>query len=208
MQSVLRLFMVRIAYVALLIAATALVDIGFPYTPRQSALLTFFTVGVPALALAATARPIPRVRERLVASLIRFVVPASWSLALIGVLVFVAYASAASIERAQAAVTLLTILCGVALVLFAAPPTPNWTAVESEVAGWSSAVLVSSLLAGLAWILSGPARRAFFDLGPLALLDVLLIAVLSIGWVAAMRAVWRRDLFERMLGLARTAAPG
>jgi hypothetical protein len=194
--------MTRVTYVALLIAATALVDIGFPFTPKQSALLTFFTVGVPALALAATARPVPRVGERLVASLIRFVVPAAWSLALVGVLVYVGYASLASVELAQAALTMLTILCGIALVMFAAPPAKAWTAAESSTAGWPSAVLVGLLLAGLAWVLVDPGRRQFFDLGALTFLDVLLSVAISVVWAAALRTVWRRDLFERLLGLA------
>lgn len=202
MQGVLRLFMTRITYVALLIAATALVDVGFPFTPRQSALLTFFTVGAPALVLAATALPLPKVRERLVASLARFVAPASWSLALAGLILYVGYATAGSLERAQAAVTLLTVLCGVALAMFAAPPTRAWTAVESSVAGWSSTALAAMLLAALGWILLDPGRRAFFDLGALELWDVLIVLAASVGWTLVLRSIWRRDLFERVLGLA------
>jgi cation-transporting P-type ATPase E len=202
MQGVLRLFMTRITYVALLIAATALVDVGFPFTPRQSALLTFFTVGAPALVLAATARPLPHVRERLIATLIRFVAPASWSLALVGLVLYVGYANATSVARAQAAVTLLTVLCGIALAMFAAPPTRAWTAVESSIAGWSSTALASVLLAALGWILVDPARLTFFDLGALDLLDGAIVIGASVAWTIALRSVWRRDLFERVLGLA------
>jgi cation-transporting ATPase E len=206
MQGVLRLFLTRITYVALLIAATALVDVGFPFTPRQSALLTFFTVGAPALVLAAAARPSPQVRERLVATLIRFVAPASWSLALVGLVLYVGYANATSVERAQAAVTLLTVLCGIALAMFAAPPTRAWTAVESSIAGWSSIALSAVLLVALGWILVDPARLGFFDLGALQMPDVLLIAAAAMAWVLAMRFVWRHDIFERVLGL-RLASP-
>lgn len=202
MQGVLRLFMTRITYVALLIAATALVDVGFPFTPRQSALLTFFTVGAPALVLAATARPLRQVRERLIATLIRFVAPASWSLALVGLVLYVGYANATSVPRAQAAVTLLTVLCGIALAMFAAPPTRAWTAVESSIAGWSSTALAGVLLAALGWIFVDPSRRAFFDLGALELWDVVIVLATSVGWTVALRSAWRRHLFERVLGLA------
>ena len=58
------------------------------------------------------------------------------------------------------------------------------------------------LLAALGWILFDPARRAFFDLGALALLDVAIVVAASVAWTVALRTVWRRELFDRVLGLA------
>src|SRR5215210_2068916 len=56
MQNVLKLFLSRTLFLALLIIAVVMVG-TFPFSPRQSALLSFLTAGIPAVALAAWARP-------------------------------------------------------------------------------------------------------------------------------------------------------
>ncbi len=202
MQDVLRLFLTRIVYVALLIAAAALVDAGFPYTPKQNALLTLLTVGVPTVALAAIARPTPHVRERLVRSLIHFVVPAAWSLALVALLTFVAYvAFGDSPERARSTLTTFSVLCGIVLVVFAAPPTRRWTGGEENVSGWPTVVLVTGLLGTFAWVITSPERSAFFDLGALQAVDLLVVIAACAVWAIALRWVWRHRLLERALGI-------
>jgi cation-transporting ATPase E len=206
MQDVLRLFLTRITFMALLIAAAALVDAGFPFTPKQTALLTLLTVGIPTIALAAIARPTPHVRERLVGSLIRFVVPAAWSLALIALLMFVAYtAFEDSVERARSALTTFSILCGLVLVLFAAPPTQHFTGGEANVAGWPTAALVLPLLSAFAWVIAAPERSAFFDLGALQGTDLVVAAAACALWATALRYIWREQLLERALGIGPEA---
>jgi cation-transporting ATPase E len=202
MQDVLRLFLTRIVYMALLIAAAGLVDAGFPYTPKQTALLTLLTVGIPTIALAAIARPTPHVRERLVRSLIRFVVPAAWTLALVSLLTFVAYSAfAESIERARAELTALSILCGLVLVIFAAPPTRRWTGGEESVSGWPTVALVAPLLGAFAWVITAPERREFFDLGALQGPDLIVAAVACALWAIVLRWMWRQQVLERALGM-------
>ena len=58
MQSVLKLFLTRTFFLALLIIAVGMVG-TFPFSPRQSALLSILTAGM-AVALAAWARPAAR----------------------------------------------------------------------------------------------------------------------------------------------------
>jgi cation-transporting ATPase E len=202
MQDVLRLFLTRITFMALLIAAAALVEAGFPYTPKQTALLTLLTVGIPTIALAATARPTPHVRERLIRSLIHFVVPAAWSLALVALLLFVAYtAFGDSVERARSALTTFSILCGLVLVVFAAPPSRRWTGGEDSVAGWPTVTLIAPLLGAFAWVITAPERRAFFDLGALQGVDIVIAVAACSLWVVALRGMWRQRLLERALGM-------
>jgi cation-transporting ATPase E len=207
MQDVLRLFLTRIAYMALLIAGAALVEAGFPYTPKQTALLTLLTVGIPTIALAAIARPTPHVRERLVRSLVHFVVPAAWSLALVTLLFFVVYAAFGdSAERGRSALTTLSILCGVVLVLFAAPPTARWTGGEDAVTGWPSVALVVPLLAAFAWVIASAELRKFFDLGALQGVDLLFAVGACALWAVALRWMWRLRLLELALGMGPEAA--
>ena len=58
--------------------------------PKHSSLVAFLTVGAPAFALAAWARP-QQQRTRLIRSVIHFTFPAAISVFLFGLLVFVLY---------------------------------------------------------------------------------------------------------------------
>src|SRR5215207_7796562 len=88
MQNVLKLFLSRTFFVALLIIAIGIV-IDFPFSPRQSALLSFLTAGVPAVALAAWARPVRATHGSSLGRLASFAVPAGLAVTLVGLLIFV-----------------------------------------------------------------------------------------------------------------------
>jgi cation-transporting ATPase E len=202
MQDVLRLFLTRILYMALVICAVALVDAGFPYTPKQNALVTFFTVGIPALALAAWARPAPIARDRLLPGLLHFVIPAGWSLALVGLSWYLVYlALAGTVPPAQSALTALSVFGGAALVLLASPPNEGWTGGASVVGGWRPVALVSLILAAFAWVASDQKASLFLDLGPLSGADILLAGGLAALWATVLRWVWRAHIMERLFGL-------
>jgi cation-transporting ATPase E len=89
MQDILRLFLTRALYVALLIFSLGVINLGFPYLPKHVTLLTFFTVAIPTLLLAVWARP-GRTRQRsLVVSVFHFVFPAAVSIFIFGLVVYV-----------------------------------------------------------------------------------------------------------------------
>ena len=90
MQSVLKLFLTRTFFLALLIIAVVMVG-TFPFSPRQSALLSILTAGIPAVALAAWARPARAQRGGALGRIASFAVPASLAVTLIGLLLFVVY---------------------------------------------------------------------------------------------------------------------
>ena len=208
MQAVLRLFLTRIAYMVLLIAGAALVEADFPYTPKQTAVVTLFTVGVPAIALAAWASPVRIDRRRLVSTLLHFVVPAGWSLALVGLAFYLAYlVLGGSPELAQSALTALSVFCGVAVVLFASPPNRGWADVEAVIGGWRPVALAIVALSGFVWIAMDARASGFFDLAPLSERDIVFAAVVSIMWATALRWIWRAHLMERMLGLELDHVP-
>jgi cation-transporting ATPase E len=69
MQQILRLFLTRVASFTLQIP-------GFPFSPRQSSLVTLLTVGIPTVALAAWAQPGPTRGNKLLLRLVHFVLPA------------------------------------------------------------------------------------------------------------------------------------
>ncbi|HTJ61352.1 MAG TPA: HAD-IC family P-type ATPase [Candidatus Saccharimonadales bacterium] len=208
MQGVLRLFLSRIAYMVLLIAGAALVDAAFPFTPKQNAVVTLFTVGVPAIALAAWARPAPA-RRRLVSALARFVAPAGWSLALVGLVFYLAYLLVSgSSELAQSALTALSVFGGVGLLLFASPPGHDAAAPDVVPAGARSAVLASLLLLGFVWVALHPDASRFFDLAPLSEADLAIAAIVAMAWAGVLRWIWRAQLLDRLLGVDLLPAPG
>jgi cation-transporting ATPase E len=89
MKDILRLFLTRAIYFALLIIATSVIGIGFPYVPKHATLVMLFTVGAPTFALAAWARPGPVPRLSLIRTVTHFVFPAAFSTFIFGLLVYV-----------------------------------------------------------------------------------------------------------------------
>jgi cation-transporting ATPase E len=217
MQDILKLFMTRVLYVALLILSIGTIG-GFPFTPKQSSLLALLTVGIPTIALAAWARPGRSRRGDLVRSLLHFVLPAVVTLTLVAFGVYVAYfvpaytaaldanpamnpnaAIASVLPVAQAALTTVTVLCGLLLIPFAEPPTRAWIGGDALSSDWRPLYLMLMLVLVYGVVLAVPALREFFDLMPLAAGDYALIGAIVVGWALALRAMWRSRLLERFI---------
>jgi cation-transporting P-type ATPase E len=90
MLDIMRLFLSRVVYQTLIIIAVAIIGAGFPITPVHQSLLSLFTVGIPTLALAAWSRP-GAPAGRLIEGVIRFILPAGVSLAVVGVGLYLLY---------------------------------------------------------------------------------------------------------------------
>jgi cation-transporting P-type ATPase E len=220
MQGVLKLFLTRVLYAALLIITTAVAG-GFPFTPKHNAMLTLWTVGIPAFALAAWARPgMPPHRDRLVRQLVHFVLPAALSLGTVALgvyLVYFLYAHEAFVVRellvgrpaipanplivAQAALTTFIIFCGLLLVPFVEPPSEGWVG-GSELSEDKRPFRLAVLL-GIAFavVLSVPYLRSFFDLIPLTIADYFFLGSVAALWAAGLRYAWRARLMQRFLAL-------
>ena len=213
MHAILKLFLTRVLYMALLIVMFSVIDIGFPFAPKQNALVTLLTVGLPTLALAAWARPIEP-RQQASGSVFQFVVPAACTLAIMGLGVYMGYlllgpalSGISAIEAvtspairsiARTALTTAAIMCGVLLILFVQPhgeAISSWRQVERK-----HAILALTLLAALVLISMVPALRALFELERLSLPDFGLLAGVAVLWAVCLNAVWRGQWLERLLG--------
>jgi cation-transporting ATPase E len=215
---ILRLFLVRVLYTALLIVFVGVVQAGFPLGPRHNALLALLTVGIPTLALAAWARPERLPTGGMLRWLAHFVAPAAWSMALLGFVVYMAYflparaaalhfapgleqadALAAARTLAQTALTTISIMCGLALVVFAEPPSPFWTGGAPLSRDPRPTLLAVGLLAVYAAIILVAPLRNLFDLAPLRASDLACLSAAAVAWAAALRWAWRSRLVERLL---------
>ena len=219
MQNVLKLFLSRTFFVALLIIAIGIV-IDFPFSPRQSALLSFLTAGVPAVALAAWAHPVRAARGSALGKIASFAVPAGFAVTLIGLLLFVGYslpvfglfaggsatveevnaALTATLPRAQTVLTYFLAVCGLLLVIFIEPPSRFWAGGDKFSGDRRPTWLTIVLLVGLLAIAFVPGLSELFDLRPITLPDMAVVGLAAVVWMFLVRWAWNHRLLERFLG--------
>jgi cation-transporting ATPase E len=209
MRDILRIFLTRVLYAALVIAAVAAIEGGFPLTPKQNALLTLITVGIPSLFLAAWA-PAERIaREDLGAGLARMVVPAGWTIAVAAFLTYVTatlapgHADVTAQAVAQSALTTMCVLCGLIFFVFvddAAGPGRLGRRHRPRIA------LAALLLIAYAIVLAVPGLAASFDLVTPNAAEVLALAAGAAVWILTLRWLLRVRALDVLLGIP--GAPG
>jgi cation-transporting ATPase E len=219
MQNVLKLFLSRTFFVALVIIAIGILG-AFPFSPRQSALLSFLTAGIPAVALAAWARPARAQHGNTLGRLASFSVPAGLAVALVGLILFTLYcvpifdlaakngvtikeinaAIKDTVPRAQTVLTYFLTVCGLLLVVFVEPPNRFWAAGGEPSDDRRPTWLALGMLVALLVIAFVPVLSEFFDLRPISLLDILAVLAAAAVWVLLVRVAWKRRLLERFLG--------
>lgn len=172
MQGILKLFLARVGFVTLLLVSIAFVG-DFPFQPRQTSLLTFFTVGVPTLALAYWARPERVPNKSLIRTLASFVLPASLTTCLVALGVYLAVLIPASLRLpvpanpyregalplAQTAITVFSVLCGLLLVLFVEPPNRPRPGQKRKYGNWGPSLLILGLFVCFLGVLAIPPLR-------------------------------------------------
>jgi len=211
MQQILQIFLYRVSSFILLI----LLIPGFPFSPRQSSLVTLLTVGIPTVALAVWAQPGPAQGNKLL-RLVHFVLPAILTGSLATLFVFLTAVALAAfrglpeasvIATAHSTITVFATVCGILLLVFVAPPT-RFLAGGNPLSGdWRPTILAGVLLVGLMVILSVPLGRAVFEIGALPLFDVAAIVGVALLWALLLHFIWRFRALERVFGIAEQAEP-
>ncbi|MBW4550617.1 MAG: HAD-IC family P-type ATPase [Aphanocapsa sp. GSE-SYN-MK-11-07L] len=200
-QVILKLFLTRILYMALLIISVGVVDAGFPLAPKSNSLLLLLTVGIPPLLMATSARP-GKSPQGLIRSVLHFVLPATLSLFVITMGVYVSYLVASdSLAIAQSALTTAAVLCGLVLIPFAEPPTRRWVGGSPISGDWRPTLLAVLMLLAYIVILASPPLRQFFELALLDGRDYVIITSLVAGWAISLRFIWRNRLLDRFLSV-------
>jgi cation-transporting ATPase E len=200
MHDVIRLLLSRTVYVTLLILATSIIGLPFPLTPKYTTVQGLLSVGLPTLALAAWARPglRPLTLRR---ALLHFVLPAGYTMALLGLGLYLLYLlPAGDTGMARTVLTTGTLFCGLLLIVFAEPPAPALADGDAFSGDWRPTILAGALLALYCLIMIIPSWRQFFELQPLSIWDVSLIVALTAVWAVALRFLWRREVLERVVG--------
>jgi len=211
MQDILKLFLTRIATLALVIVSS-LVVVTFPIELRNASALTVFTVGIPSALLAVWAAPGRRVRDSLTRTLATFVAPAAVVSSLGALLVlygslFMSGADglhtenfAVALDNARTALTAFLVFVGLLLVVFVEPPIP-WFAVAEPLSRDRRPTILAVVLAiGFVLTIQIGFARSFFSFGVPEPRDALLVIVAVVVWTVLVREFWRRRLVERFLG--------
>ncbi len=199
MQNILKLFLTRVLYMTILLVGTTIVD-GFPLVPKQNAILTFFTEGIPTLGLATWTHPGPSPRRYLYRSFLHFIIPAATTLSLAGLGVFFAVLSWTSqLTAAQSALTTFAVVCGLLLIPFVVPPTKAWVGGNTLSSDWRPTLMALGLLVGYGVMLAIPPLGAIFEIRQLPIGVYILIGVVAVIWGLTLRWIWRKRLLERYL---------
>jgi cation-transporting ATPase E len=220
MNDILRIFMVRIFFKAAMILIVTMIG-GFPFAPRQSALLSFFGATVPAVAFALWAQPGPTPKVGLSRLLARFVAPAVILMTAIGVAVYVVWSRvplrvvpaatgmteqelvATGHPQAMTALTVFACCAAIFLILLVAPPSGWWSGGAPVVRNDRRIVaVVGFLFVCLAVVLAVPLGRTLFEMTALPWWQYLVLLALAFAWSQLCLLVWKTHLLDRWLGTA------
>ncbi|NEP85585.1 MAG: HAD-IC family P-type ATPase [Okeania sp. SIO2C2] len=220
-QDVLKLFMIRVFCVTLLIFATGFVGGTFPLLNKHSAVVTLISVGFPSFCIPLWAKSGMLPRRSLVRSLLHFTLPATLSLTLVALGVYLGYLVVTvlgSLEEnslmdnsvvitnqllsvPRSALVTIMILCGLLLVPFLKPPSRVWVGGEPLSRDWRYSLVALALLGIYVVILAVPPLRQFFELSLLSAHDYVVISWVAIVWCLLLRYVWRAKLLDKFLGV-------
>ncbi|MGB5959783.1 MAG: HAD-IC family P-type ATPase [Coleofasciculaceae cyanobacterium] len=209
-----KLFMVRTACVTLLIFATAIVTDSFPLENKQSAFISLIGVGLPTMCIPIWAKPGAKLRYSLVRSLLHFVVPATLSLTMVSLLVYLFYLVVAVLDLPpgmgiaqvdysvpRSALVAIFVMCELCLIPFLKPPTRAWVGGEPLSGDWRYTQTSLLLLGVYIIVVLVPPLRNFFELSSLSLMSYLFIGLVAIEWCLILRFIWRTRFLDRFLGV-------
>jgi cation-transporting ATPase E len=202
------LLLTRTFYMLLIILGAAICGLEFPFTPRNSALLAFVTVGLPSLVVVVWARPIPSPPD-FVRTTLRFAVPAAIAVTAVGLPVYAYYlGETGSVAVARSALITITTYCGALLIPVLAPSTrpdgPNGGAMRGQ--DWRPTFLAVAMVVLFGSIMSLPLARWFYEIEPIPLADAVRLGLVSLAWALVVFVVRRLGVVDQIEGAVKALA--
>jgi cation-transporting ATPase E len=197
MQDVMRLFLTRTLYAALLIIIAGIIGTEFPFTPRHNAILTTLPVGLPAVVLTLWARS-GRPQQNLFASIAGFVLPAGFSITVTTLVVYLLYLDE-PVQLQRTVLTTTALLCSLLIIIFAGHSVADWESGRRLSPSRRRIALALTMLAAYLVIFAIPPLREFFELNTLSWENLFVVALAVAIWAVVVRVLWRYDVFERIL---------
>jgi cation-transporting ATPase E len=196
MAATLTVLLARTFYVLLIIVGASLLDLPFPFTPRQNSILAFITVGVPILVLALWVKPGPS-RSGLLGQTLRISIPLSLGVVAVALPVYaVALLNGASPDVARTMLTTIASFLGIgALILI--PVTADEEGRIRMPAWMRTVLLVVGMTIAYVVVLSTEPGRSFFQLSPLPFDIVVTLVVIAAVWTWAVLHIHRTRVVQR-----------
>jgi cation-transporting ATPase E len=195
----------RTVSMVLVVLASALLGLPFPFTPRTNAVLALLTVGIPTLVLVlwiGPARTPRHIRWRVLGT----AVPAGAAVAVAAVPAMLLAFDRLPLEEARTALTTLQVFAGIALLPILFPVVRDREGPFGRGGDLRPAGLALAMLAGFVAIAAFPASRELFELRPLPPVLVLLLALAAAAWMIAviglLRLGWPQRIVRRLLARA------
>jgi cation-transporting P-type ATPase E len=194
------LLLTRTFYMLLIVLGAAICGLAFPFTPRNSALLAFVTVGLPSLVVVAWARPVQSPQD-FVRTVLRFAVPAAVAVAAVALPVYATYlANTGSVGMARSALITITTFCGTLLIPVLAPSNrtdaPQGGTMRRH--DWRPAILAVAIVVLFGAIMSLPLARWFYEIEPIPLTDAVALGLVSLAWALVVFAGRRLGVVDRI----------
>ena len=218
-QDVMKLFLVRIFTFVLLIFAIELVSGTFPLLIRHNAVVTTLVVGIPTIGVAFWAQAGQPPRRSLVRSTLHFVLPATITLAITGLFVYLAYlvivilvapipdefVSRDMLDELlvvpRSALVTILVYCGLLLIPFLKPPTGFWVGGAPLSGEWRYTLSAVAMLLLYFLVVIIPPLRQIADLAWLGISGYVMLGVVALGWAIVLRTMWRQRLLDRFVGI-------
>ena len=108
----------------------------------------------------------------------------------------------------RSALTSMSVLCGLLLVVFVEAPSTAWAGGDELSGDRRPALLASGLLGAFVTMLAIAPLREFFDLVALDVADYALLAAVAITWVFVVRWTWRAPARSLLIGCSRQGVSG
>lgn len=197
MQDVMRLFLTRTIYAALLIIIAGFIGTEFPFTPRHNAILTSLPVGIPAVLLTLWARS-GHPEDNLFAAVGEFVLPAGFSITIVTLVVYLLYLDS-SLQLQRTVLTTTALSCGLLLIIFAEHTIQEWGSRQPLHFDRQRIILAALLVMLFGVIMAVPPLRDFFELHTMGWKPLLVVAVAVGIWAGVVRLIWRYDVFRRLI---------
>jgi cation-transporting ATPase E len=192
LMDVLKLYLTQMIYLALLIAATALIARGFPYSSKQGSIIAIVTLSLPAIALSLWAASGQLPTKNLNRLLAHFVIPAALTIAAAGLVVYeLSMARTGDRAYTQLVLTHALVAMGLFLVLFLRPPTRLLEGGSAKPGGRRFAIVFVVLLLAFLLVSMIPLAYELFALKPLqGPLDYATVGIAVLGWALTLRFIW------------------
>lgn len=141
MQDIIRPFLARAIYVALIIFGSNLLGEPIPVTSKQNGLFASLTVGIPVFFLAGWVRP-GETPRRLIPSSGHFVLSAAITIVVDPTIYQYFMTMTHDLELARTALTITSLLRGLTLIPFLEPSTESWAGGDEISGDWRQNVIV------------------------------------------------------------------